>query len=175
GVDLGHVALVAAIAVVAIEPRHAPQAIAAAVEVPVFLHVGLGEVADRVLAQGHRAVGLGQALVGVGVAHELVELVGRLGEAPLEVERPGHADEGLVVELALGIGGGLGVGLERGVELVEVVVHLAHAQPGLGRERAVGLPGHALAVVAAAEAAGRDQVAAVGVGGRVLVGAGQRQ
>src|SRR5690606_39586070 len=49
------------------------------------------------------------------------------------------------------------------------------SQPGLGRERAVGLPGHALAVVAAAEAAGRDQVAAVGVGGRVLVGAGQRQ
>jgi hypothetical protein len=77
------------------------------------------------------AVLSGSVFLSVGEADELVELGGGVGELALEVQRPGDADQGLVVELVLGVAGGLGVGGERGGQLVEVVVDLADAQPGL--------------------------------------------
>jgi hypothetical protein len=152
GVDLGDVGFAAAVLVVAVEAGEAPAVVGVAVEVPVVLDVALGDVADRVVAQGEGGV-VGVGLLELGdEADELVELGRGVGEVALEVEGPGDAQHGLVVELALGVPGGLGVGGEGRVELVEVVVDLADAQPGLGDVLRAGAPRDALAVVAAAPA-----------------------
>src|SRR5690606_26443698 len=91
GVDLGDVLLAAAALVVALEAGEADERVGVAVEVPVVLDVALGDVADRVVAQGHRRVVAG-GLHALGEADVLVEAGGGAGEVALEVEGPGDPD-----------------------------------------------------------------------------------